>query len=327
MIVVTGAAGHIGNNLVRALIVAGEQVRCLVLPTDGLRPLAGLPVERVPGDVRDRASLDRAFQGARVVYHLASLVSIVPGRETLLQAVNVAGARNVAVSCLRAGVGRLVHVSSIHALSEAPPGTVLDEARPFDPAAILTAYGRSKARGTLEVLALVEQGLDAVVVCPTGVIGPHDYQPSAMGQLFLDFARGRLLAYVEGAYDFVDVRDVAAGLMAAAARARPGRTYILSGERITVREILATLAGLTGMRAPRLCLPRRVAYAAAFAAGWYHRLTGTRALLTRDSIDTLHGNSRISHARAARELGFRPRPIRQSMADTVAWFRTVGALG
>ncbi|HSW10826.1 MAG TPA: SDR family oxidoreductase [Bacillota bacterium] len=319
--VVTGATGHIGNNLVRHLVAAGRRVRCLVLPGDDLQPLAGLPVEVRWGDVRDPVALREAFAGAALVYHLASMVSIDPSDSPALEEVNVRGARRVAEACLACGVERLVHTSSIHALAEPRPGVEIDEEQAFDPAAIDTVYGRSKARGTREVLAAVERGLDAVVVCPTGVIGPHDYRPSPMGQLILDFARRRLPAYVDGAYDFVDVRDVAAGMAAAAARGRAGRSYILSGQRLAVRQILAILAELTGAPVPRLRIPRWCAYPAAGLLTLYGRLAGTRPLLTRDSVYTLGSNSHISHARAARELGFRPHPVRGAIADAVAWFR------
>lgn len=222
MVVVTGATGHIGNNLVRALLARGEKVRCLVLPSDDLRPLEGLAVQVVEGDVRQPESLIRAFKGAEVVYHLASIVAITPGRSRLLEEVNVRGARNVANACLECGVRRMVYTSSIHALVEPPIGTVMDEAMPFDPARTYSEYGKSKARGALEVLDAAARGLNAVIVNPTGVIGPYDFRPSEMGQLFLDFARHRLGTYVDGAYDFVDVRDVAAGHISATENGRTG---------------------------------------------------------------------------------------------------------
>jgi len=324
LVAVTGATGHIGNNLVRCLIAAGRRVRCMVQPGDNLQPLAGLPVEVRWGDVRDPVALREVFTGASEVYHLASIVSIAPGDASLLEEVNVRGARRVAEACLACGVDRLVHTSSIHALTEPDHGIEIDEEQAFDPTSIDTDYGRSKARGTQEVLAVVERGLDAVVVCPTGAIGPHDYRPSPMGQLILDFSRRRLPAYVDGAYDFVDVRDVAAGMMAAAARGQPGRSYILSGQRLAVREILAILAELTGTPPPRLRIPRWCAYPAAGLLTLYGRLTGSRPLLTRDSVYTLGSNSHISHGRAVRELGFRPHPVRHAIADAVAWLRERG---
>jgi len=321
---VTGATGHIGNNLVRSLTTKGWRVRCLVMPGDDLYPLTGLPVAIHRGDVRDEGALAGLCAGVDVVFHLASLVTITPGNSRLLEDINVRGARRVAEACLAGGVRRMVHTSSIHALAEPLPGTVIDEEQPFDPGAIGTAYGRSKARGTLEVLDVARRGLDVVVVCPTGTIGPHDYRPSPLGRLILDYARGSLRAYVDGAYDFVDVRDVTAGMVTASSRGRAGCAYILSGQRLTVREFLACLEELTGLAAPRLKVPSWCAYPAAAAFSAHGRLTGLPPLLTRDTVYTLSSNSHISCARAHRELDYRARPVREAIAAALAWFRDGG---
>lgn len=324
--VVTGATGHLGNNLVRALLARGERVRALVLPGDDTRPLAGLPVEVVSGDVRDLGALLWAFRGADTVYHLAGLITIAPGREALLQQVNVLGTRNVVEASLRCGVRRLIYTASIHALVEPPHGTVIDERQPFDPERIPTEYGRSKARAALEVLAGVERGLDAVIVCPTGIIGPYDFQPSELGRLFLKVARRKMPLYVHGAYDFVDVRDVAWGLIAAAERGRRGESYILSGERVTVRQLMAYLEECTGVRGPLLGLPAGPARRIARLAALYARLVGGRPAFTEESVSILVSNCCISHEKASRELGYAPRPIRETVADTIRWFREAGFL-
>lgn len=324
--VVTGATGHLGNNLVRALLARGEQVRALVLPGDDTRPLAGLPVEVALGDVRDLGALLWAFRGADTVYHLAGLITIAPGREALLHQVNVLGTRNVVEAALRCGVQRLIYTASIHALVEPPHGTVIDERQPFDPEHIPTEYGRSKARAALEVLAGVERGLDAVIACPTGIIGPYDFQPSEMGRLFLKVAQRKMPLYVHGAYDFVDVRDVAWGLIAAAERGRRGESYILSGERVTVRQLMAYLEECTGVRAPRLGMPAGLARRVARLAALYARLSGSRPAFTEEAVSILVSNCCVSHEKAGRELGYAPRPIRETVADTIRWFREAGFL-
>lgn len=328
MIVVTGAAGHLGNNLVRRLVGGDEQVRCLLLPAECTLPLAGLDVEVLRGDVRDLAGLMGIVAGARLVYHLASVISIAGAPPRLMAEVNVDGARNVATVCLEAGVGRMVHVSSIHALREPPAGVAFDEGQPFEPAAIRMPYGNSKARGTLAVLEVARQGrgLDVVVACPTGVIGPHDYRPSEMGQLILDYAAGRLPATVRGAYDFVDVRDVADGLIGVAGGGRGGEHYILSGEQISVRQIVALLRELIGERGRCPELPGWMADVAAWASPVYYRLSGGRPRLTRDALETLRSNSLVSHAKATALFGYAPRPLAESLADTVAWFEAAGRL-
>ena len=238
MLVVTGATGLLGNVLVRTLTSeAAGPVRVLARPTSDLSPLAGLDVEVVTGDVRDPASLVSAFAGADVVFHLAGIVSIARGGLRELRETNVEGTRNVLRACREAGVRRLVYCSSIHAFVVPPPGECLTEESPVDPGRSTGAYDRSKAEATLAVREAVEQGLDAVTVFPTGIIGPYDYRPSHTGELVIRCARGQMKAYVDGAYDFVDVRDVAAGMSAAAARGTAGAGYILAGHNVTVREL------------------------------------------------------------------------------------------
>lgn len=325
--VVTGATGHLGNNLARALLARGDRVRAVVLPQDDTRPIAGLPLEQVEGDVRDLGSLIWAFREADVVYHLAGIITIAAGRGDLLHQVNVLGTRRVVQAARRCGVGRLVYTASIHALVEPPHGTTIDERMPFDPARIPTEYGRSKAQAALEVLAGVAQGLDAVIGCPTGIIGPYDFQPSEVGRLFLNVARRRLPVYVQGAYDFVDVRDVAQGLIAAAERGRRGESYILSGQAITVGRLMRLLEEVTGVRAPRVGLPVGLARGVARLAMKYARLTHTHPLFTDESVDILVSNCCVSHEKARRELGYSPRPIEETVADTMRWFRDAGMLG
>ncbi len=319
MILVTGATGHIGNVLVRELLARGETVRALVMPQEDRTPLAGLEVEIVEGDVLDPASLDRALRGVDVVYHLAGLISIQPGPDPVLHRVNVEGTANVLHAARRAGVRRLVYTSSIHAIARPSTEGVIDETIPFDPRTAISAYDRSKAEASLDVLRAAREGLDAVIVCPTGVIGPHDYRLSEMGRTILEALESPVLFSVAGAYDFVDVRDVARGEIQACEAGRPGESYILSGERIEVSHLLETVGDLTGVRKPILRVPHSVARLAATFAPALSRLTGRKPRLTPYSLSTVAGNSVISHAKATRALGYRPRSLRESIADTVRW--------
>lgn len=326
MIVVTGATGHIGNVLVRELVSRGEEVRALILPSEDSVPLEGLVAQRVEGDVLDKDSLERAFEGADAVYHLAGIVAIRPGQNDLMHRVNGVGTRNVAQACLTCGVKRLVYTSSIHALVEPEQGTVIDETCPVDPDRLTIEYSKSKARATLGIRQAVEQGLDAVIVCPTGVIGPYDYRVSEIGQLILDFGRGKMKVAIDGAYDFVDVRDVAAGHILAFEKGRGGEEYILSGARMTVDELLAVLEEATGVVAPRWKSPLWAAQGIAYLAPLYSAITNKRVLFSRDMIATVTGNSLISSEKARRELGYSSRPIKQSLVDSVRWFRDAGLL-
>lgn len=326
MIVVTGATGHIGNVLVRELLLKGKNVRALILPYEDTLPLEGLKVEKVEGDVLDVGSLMQAFEGADVVYHLAGIISILPGKSKLLYQVNVMGTRNVVEACLKSGVRRLVYTSSIHAIAEPPHGTTIDETFPFDPDRAMGEYDRSKAQATLEVLKLVNQGLDAIIVCPTGVIGPYDFRTSEMGQLFIDFVNKKLKTYIDGAYDFVDVRDVAIGHVLVCAKGHTGENYILSGERITMTDLMLMMEEITGVKAPSFKMPIWLAQIITTVTPLYYSLTNTKPRFTRYSIRTLASNSLISHEKACRESGYSPRPIRESIEDTIRWFKENGRL-
>jgi len=327
VVIVTGATGHIGNVLVRELLARGVVVRALVLPDDDKRPLAGLDIETVHGDVTDPVSLKSAFAGAELVFHLAGIVTIMPGMASVLEGVNVGGMRNVIAACRASGVRRLVYTSSIHAIAEPPHGTVIDESQPFDPDRVLGDYARSKARATLLLLDEVRKGgLDAIICCPTGVIGPWDYGISNIGQLILDFASGHLKSYVSGAYDFVDVRDVARGLILAADKGQPGRHYIFSGTQVQVPELMEELARDIGYPAPSYQIPTVIARTAGILASVYYRLLRRKPVFTAYSIDVLRSNSLVSSARAREELGFTSMPWQESIRDHVEWFRTEGML-
>jgi dihydroflavonol-4-reductase len=321
MIIVTGATGHIGNVLVRKLLDRGERVRALILPGEALVPLEGLDVEIVEGDVLEPDSLQQAFQGGRVVYHLAGMISIMPGANEMVRRVNLEGTQNVLQAARLVGVRRLVYTSSIHALKRVPHGITIDEEIPFDPQNAISAYDQSKAAASLAVQKAIRDGLDAVIACPTGVIGPYDYRRSEMGQLILDAMQKRPQWYVEGAYDFVDVRDVADGLIQASEKGRRGESYILSGEQITVGWLISTVQRIAGVRAALLKVPMRLARFVANFTPAYYRLARTRPRFTPYALETVASNSVISYQKARRELGYAPRPLSESLADAVEWFR------
>jgi len=320
MFLVTGATGHIGNVLVRQLLEKGEKVRALIQPGESRKPLEDLGVETVEGDVLDTSALWEAFKGIRGVFHLAGVISIMPGSDPLVWRVNVDGTRNVIKAALRAGIERLVYISSIHALQRIPHGSVMDESLPFDADNPYGAYDRSKAAASLEVQKAAQEGLEAVIVCPTGVIGPYDFRGSEMGAVIRQAAEGRPSPYVDGAYDFVDVRDVADGLMCAAEGGRAGETYILSGQKISVRYLLETVREITGRAFTSIKIPFDLARFAARFTPWYYEKTQARPRFTPYSLEVLRSNADISHAKATRELGYRPRPLYESIADTVRWF-------
>jgi dihydroflavonol-4-reductase len=319
MILVTGATGHIGNVLIRKLLKRKEKVRAMVMPQEDRRALKGLNVEIVEGDVLDVKSLRQAMHGVEKVFHLAGMISIMPGEDPFVRMVNLTGTRNVVEVAREMNVRRLVYTSSIHAIQRVAEGITIDESVPFDPKTTLSSYDRSKAEASLVVLDAVRDGLDAVIVCPTGVIGPHDYRGSEMGCLFLDWMKSRVNFLVKGAYDFVDVRDVADGQILAGERGRIGESYILSGQKISLSEILHQIQKALGVTKYGLALPKRLAMFAARLAPFYSRLFGRKPRFTEYSLETVMGNSTISNAKARRELGFNPRPLTQSIRETVLW--------
>ncbi len=325
--VVTGASGHLGVNLVRSLLAQGRRVRALI--HDSRIGLDGLDVECVPGNVLDPASLSTAFQGADVVFHLAAIISIQGDMGGLVPKVNVEGARNVAEAAHACGVRRLVHTSSIHAFDQycARQGPLSEaSARSQGPGPIPPAYDRSKAAGEVAVREVVARGLDAVVVHPAGVLGPFDFRPSRMGQVLLDLYHRRLPALVPGGYNFVDVRDVVDGMLAAEARGRTGESYLLSNEWAEVRTIGKLAQEVTGVAPPRLVVPFWLAHVGVpFLTAWA-RLTNTHPLYTHESLDVLASDSRADLTKSRTELGYAPRPLADTIRDTYAWFREAGML-
>ncbi len=321
--VVTGASGHVGANLVRALLEEGRTVRVLV--HEHSEALAGLPVEVVRGDVRDPASLRRAFAGADTVFHLAAIISLETGAWPALESVNVAGVRNMVAACLDCKVKRLVHFSSIHALAQEPLTVPVTEAHPYV-GARHPPYDRSKAAGEREVRQGMAQGLNAVIIAPTGIIGPLDYHPSHAGQMLLSLAERRMPALVTGGFDWVDVRDVVAGALRAERLAPAGTKYLLGGHWASLREIAGLVAACTGTPAPQVALPAWVAGLGAPVVVAYSHLRHERPIFTAASIRAVQSNRNISHEKASRELGYAPRPFAATIRDTLAWFQETGRL-
>jgi dihydroflavonol-4-reductase len=324
-VAVTGAAGHVGGNLVRALLERGHDVRAIV--RNDTRAIEGLPVERVKADVLDADQVRSAFKDAELVFHLAVKISIEGDADGSVHRTNVIGTRHVVEACLENKVKRLVHFSSIHALANEPYDTPMDERRPLADEGKAYAYDRSKAGSEREVQAGIKRGLDAVIVNPAAVIGPNDFKPSRMGEVFLDLHFRRLPALIAGGFDWVDVRDIAAGAIAAAEKGRTGERYLLGNEYRTVRELANVCRAKAGVRPPLFTTPMRLAKIAAPFAMAFSRLTGARPLFTNETLGALGGNPSVSHEKAARELGFQPRPLEVTVADTYEWFRNAGMLG
>jgi dihydroflavonol-4-reductase len=318
MWLVTGATGHVGNVLVRKLLERGEKVRALILPGESRESISGLRVEAVEGDVLNLDAVFESMRGVKGVFHLAGIISIMPGPNPVVRKVNVEGTKNV-IRAAREHGKKMIYTSSIHAIQRVEDG-VIDENVPYDMNNPYGAYDRSKAEATLEVLKAAQTGLEAVVTCPTGVIGPYDFRGSMMGAVIHDAAAAKPTLYVDGAYDFVDVRDVAEGLISAAENGKRGESYILSGQKISVRYLLETVREITGRNFFQMKIPFDVAKFAAMFTPMYYQLANETPRFTPYSLEVLQSNSNISHAKATRELGYHPRSLQESIRDAVKWF-------
>ncbi len=324
MVVITGGAGHIGTNLATALLADGHRVRIVDLtePSTAVRHGA----EWLRADIRDPAAMLRACDGAGVIYHLAALISVVGGLGGLVESVNVDGVRTVAQAALAAGAPRLVHCSSVHAFDLAGGG-LIDEDGLRSTGSSVPAYDRSKAAGEVELRRVVERGLDAVVVNPTGVLGPVDEAPSRMGTVLSALWRRRMPAVVAGGFDWVDVADVVLALRAAAERGRTGESYLVPGHRLSLTELADLARVCSGVAVTRRTAPLWSARLCAPIATAIARRTHNPLLPTREALAAVASFPFVNGSKAACELGHRPRPIEETMAALFTYFQRHGHLG
>ncbi|HEY3908887.1 MAG TPA: hopanoid-associated sugar epimerase [Stellaceae bacterium] len=323
---VTGATGFVGSAVARALLDAGQRVRVLVRPSADRRNLADLPVELAPGALEDAPSLEKAVAGCRYLFHVAADYRLwVPDPAAMFRA-NVEGTRLLMNAALAAGVERVVYTSSVATLGLIPGGSA-DEETPSRFAGMIGPYKQSKYRAEEMVRTLIgERGLPAVIVNPSTPVGPRDLKPTPTGRLILEAARGRMPGFVDTGLNIVHVDDVAAGHLAAAETGRVGERYILGGENMALAAILAEVARAAGRRPPRFKVPHSVAFAAAAGAELAARVTGREPFTTLDGVRLAKKKMYFSAAKAARELGCRPRPAREAISDAVSWFEGNGYL-
>ncbi|HEY7312436.1 MAG TPA: NAD-dependent epimerase/dehydratase family protein [Gemmataceae bacterium] len=327
MIFVTGGAGFIGSHLVRLLVKRGESVRVLDLPTAPVRHLPLDRIELVPADIRDKAAVHGAVRGCREVYHLAGNPNLWVQQRGRFRQVNYVGAVNVIEAALAVGVRRVLHTSTESILTRARQTSAITEEQRITCADAIGPYCRSKYLAERHALRLGRAGAPVVVVNPTLPVGPGDLGCSPPTRMMLDFCKGKRREYLDAELNLIDVRDVAEGMVRAMERGRPGRRYLLGHENLSIRTVFGMLARLTGLPEPRWRVPYPVALAAAYASEFLadvftHRspaATVTGVKLTRRRM---HFDPRRSLA----ELDLQPRPVANSLAETVAWFRDNGWL-
>jgi dihydroflavonol-4-reductase len=320
---VTGASGHIGFTLVRRLLDDGRRVRTLTRYRT--RYLADLPIEFVDGDLRDEQSLHGAFEGVDVVYHAAGMISLDPHAWPAIRALNVEGTRTIVSLCETHHVRRLIHISSLEVFRTHPLTQPLSETRPLIAEDVSLPYPRSKVLSQRLVEEAIADGLDAVILLPSAILGPNDYKLSAANASILQLARGELPGLVNGGYDWVDVRDVVAGAVRAERVATAGATYILSNQWASIRTIAELVEAAGGARSPRFTFPVWIAYLGIGPMQLLASLRGRRSLFTRQSLESaLSSHHHVLHHHATADLGYQPRPLAETVTDTVDWLEEIG---
>ncbi len=328
---VTGANGHVGYSLVSMLRNQAKHVRGLILPKDTSSRLDQLGIEVYRGDVTKPETLDAFFDLSNTAYqnndvvviHTAGIISISNKKNPLLEKVNIQGTRNMIDMSMKHHIGLFIHVSSVHAIPEKPEQSTIEEVQFFDPNLVVGVYAKSKAKASQDVLDAISRGLPAIIVHPSGIIGPDDIGHGHMTMMIEDYLNGFLTSRVQGAYDFVDVRDVSKGIIQAIEHGRIGSCYILSGHRIDLFDLFENLRMLSGRKHKIHVLPRWFASMTVPLAELFYRMRKLPPIYSKYSLYTLSSNSYFSHKKATEELGYMPRPIEETLRDTVIWMAEV----
>jgi dihydroflavonol-4-reductase len=318
-IAVTGANGHVGINLCIALQEKGHFVRALNHKNDfGLKHIK---VESYKGDLLNKDSLKAFLVDIDVVVHLAAKISIKGDPDGSVQKINVEGTRNILEIARQSRIKRFIHFSSIHAFQQEPLDELLDEMRPIVDSGAFS-YDRSKAEGERMVLAAANDGFDAIVLCPAAIIGPLDYEPSLIGNAMLKLYNQEVPALVPGGYNWVDVRDVVNGCIAAIEKGRSGEKYLLSGQWRSLKDVATLITKHTGMKTTSVVMPFWIAQVGLPFITAFSKITGSEPIYTKESLQIIkNGNRNISNAKARSELGFNPRNLDDTIKDLFIWYR------
>lgn len=318
---ITGATGHLGTILVRELLIRGEKIRALILPNDEV--LLPEKVEKVVGDVTKEESLisffDRKGHDYITLVHCAGLISVATKDNPRLWEINVKGTENVMKKALETNVDRVIYISSVHAIPEAPKNKVVKEIKNFSIDLVNGQYAKSKAAAAQIVLEYAKKGLNVSILHPSGIIGPGDIlNKNHMIRTIKAMAKGTISIGIEGGYDFVDSRDVANGILKCEKRGRSGECYILNGHYINIIDLLNTIREMKGKVSRKFILPYNIAKVFAFL---YEKISVLFKIqvpfFTPYSIYTLQTNGHFSHLKAFREFNYSPRDIKESIEDSL----------
>jgi dihydroflavonol-4-reductase len=327
---VTGATGFLGSHVARVLAEQGAELRLLVRPTSDLRNLEGLNADRVVGDLRDAASMEKALSGCDALFHVAADYRLWVRNPDEMYRSNVEGTRSLLEAARKQGVRRIVYTSSVATTgftsgSKTKSGPMADESSPVSLADMIGHYKRSKFMAEQVAVKAARSGADVVVVNPTTPIGERDIKPTPTGRIVVDFLKRKFPAYVETGLNLVDATECARGHIQALEKGRSGERYILGGENLTLKQILDRLAAITGLPSPSVKLP----YFFALAAGVVDemvtgRLLGREPRATIDAVRMGRKMMFVSSAKAERELGWRTVPVEGALRRSVDWFRSNG---
>lgn len=321
---VTGAAGHLGSTIVKALVEQKQFVRGLVLP--GERVVNTEYISYYTGDVRDKSTLQSFFEGLEqytsICIHTAGIIDISKMITPRLYETNVVGVKNIIELCKQNNIDKLLYISSVHAIPESKEHKVIQEATEFSADKVKGAYAKTKAEATQLILNAAEDGLYTVIVHPSGIIGPYDVGHNHLVQVVKDYMNGKLPATIKAGYDMVDVRDVAEGCLRAVERGKSGSCYILSNRYCEVKELLDTVREIYGGKKLPV-FPLWVAKALLPVLDVVARVRKCRPLYTRYSLFALQSHDLFSHEKATKELGYQPRDFHKTIEDTINWLKTL----
>ena len=324
---VTGANGHLGSTIINLLLKEKKNIRAFVLENDVLH--LDKKVEIIKGNITDKKSIYPLFKDLEnkevIVIHCAGIVTIASKFDQKVYDVNVVGTKNIADVALEYKVKKFIHVSSVHAILEEKNKTI-KEVDKFYPDKVEGLYAKTKAEASNYILDMSKKGLNAIVVHPSGIIGPGNYGKGHLSQLIIDYLNNRLTAIVKGGYDFVDVRDVADGILKAIEKGRVGECYILSNRYFEIKEIINLLHEVTNHKPIKTILPNWFAKLTAPIAELYYKILKQPPLYTSYSIYTLSTNSHFSHEKATKELDYNPRDMKETLKDTVDWLKKIGRI-
>ncbi len=316
----TGATGHVGYAVLKELQnYTDRDVRILLRKDPGY--FEGLVCEKIKGDITEYDSLIEAFRGCDTVYHVAGCVEIKPGNEDFVYKVNVTGTENVIKACLETGVKKLVYMSSVDTYVPLPDNQVMREVYEYNPDELEGTYAKTKAEATAKVLAANKEGVLETVVCqPSACMGPYDFKVSSIGSMVRMFSSGKFpITMTFGAYNFVDVRDVAIGTILAGDKAKGGEVYLLCNKSCSVDEFIRLLAEVSGNKPPKIKLGKGIIDLAAPVMEVFYKVSGQSPIFTRYAVRKLVSNCNFTYEKAQKELGYNPRPLKESLADALKW--------